>query len=122
MRCSRLRADSPWSGGYRGTAQQAPATDAVPAPLNGDQLFHERGCSHCHGEHFAGTAKGPSLLSVGSEWDQSKIERQIREGGGSMPAFGEVLEAPEVRSLVELLATKKAPPAQKPRRKTGRGD
>jgi mono/diheme cytochrome c family protein len=84
--------------------QQAPA-----AALDGPMLFREKGCVHCHGADAAGTAKGPSLKSIGRTWNREKIEHQIRFGGAVMPAFGDVLDDAEVKTLLDFLAQKRAP-------------
>lgn len=102
-----------------GAGQQSSAPQS-PALEHGNRLFHERGCSYCHGADFAGTAKGPSLEKIGVKWDKSRIERQIREGGGAMPAFGETLEPAEVNDLVDLLAQKRGNPVRTPGKGEGR--
>jgi mono/diheme cytochrome c family protein len=76
----------------------------------GAELFREKGCEHCHGADGAGTEKGPSLATVGKRMKKDEIERQIREGGKQMPAFGDVLNEDEMRKLVDYLAHKKKAP------------
>ena len=75
----------------------------------GTKLFHERGCVFCHGEDLGGTEKAPYLGSIGRQWTRRQIERQIREGGGGMPAFGEILPEDEVETLVDFLGSRRKP-------------
>jgi len=70
-------------------------------------LFHERGCEHCHGVDGVGTERGPDLSGVGRLLHKPDIERQIRDGGKEMPAFGDALTTDELQQLVAYLAAKK---------------
>jgi len=98
-------------------ANQEPAPQQAPAAaLDGPTLFREKGCVHCHGADAAGTAKGPSLESIGRTWSQEKIEHQIRFGGTAMPAFEDVLDDAEVNTLLDFLARKRAP-VKRPRKR-----
>ncbi len=91
---------------------EAPSTPAAtpgpprPAPV----LFHEAGCEQCHGANLAGTAKGPSLLTVGKVLKKEGIRQQIHDGGGEMPPFADALQTDEIDRLVDFLATKKKAP------------
>lgn len=91
---------------------EAPPAQAVipgpprPAPV----LFHESGCEQCHGANLAGTAKGPSLLTVGKVLKKEQIHQQISDGGGEMPPFADALQPDEIDRLVDFLATKKKAP------------
>ncbi len=76
----------------------------------GSTLFHERGCEHCHGVDGVGTDKGPSLVTVGKRLKKDAIERQIHDGGGGMPAFGDALQPDEIQQLVQYLSAKKKAP------------
>jgi mono/diheme cytochrome c family protein len=70
-------------------------------------LFHERGCEHCHGADGNGGSLGPNLSNIGKRRNKIEIERQIRNGGGGMPAFQEVLLPDEIEDLVAFLHEKK---------------
>ena len=73
----------------------------------GAVLFHERGCEHCHGVDGAGSDRGPNLSGVGRWLHKPDIALQIRNGGKTMPAFGDGLNDQEVQQLVAFLAAKK---------------
>ena len=66
----------------------------------------------CHGDGLEGGDKGPNLRGVGRRLKRERIERQIKEGGGSMPPFGDVLESSEVTALVEYLGKQKEKPGK----------
>ena len=73
----------------------------------GAVFFHESGCEHCHGIDGRGTDKAPDLSTIGKRWSKEQIEHQIREGGNSMPAFGDVLQPDQIQALVAFLHAKK---------------
>ena len=85
------------------------------AQAAGAAVFREKGCQHCHGVDATGTDRGPDLSTVGKTWRKDRIEQQIREGGNGMPAFGDALQADEIKSLVDFLSAKrkatKTPPS-----------
>lgn len=77
----------------------------------GNALFHEKGCEYCHGVNGIGIqGKGPSLFTVGKRLKRDDIEKQIHDGGASMPAFGDSLQPDEIKALVDMLAKKKKAP------------
>ncbi len=84
----------------------------------GATLFHESGCEHCHGPDARGTENGPDLSTVGKRLKKEQIERQIREGGLSMPAFGDALQPDQIQALVAFLHEKRKP---SPAKSTTRG-
>jgi mono/diheme cytochrome c family protein len=87
---------------------------AVSEPVKqGIALFHEKGCEHCHGVDARGGDLGPDLSTIGKRWKNQQIATQIHDGGGGMPAFGEVLQPDEITALVEYLHTKRKAPKVK---------
>ena len=89
--------------GVRAQEQQQSAQ-----PLDGAALTKQKGCVYCHGEHLEGTeGKAPSLRGVGLRRDKTFIEGQIRNGGQSMPPFGEALTNDEIQTLVQYLSQMK---------------
>jgi len=76
----------------------------------GAVTFHDKGCEHCHGVDGIGTDRGPDLSTVGKRWKKDRIEKQIREGGGGMPPFGDALQQDEVKDLVDYLSAKRKAP------------
>jgi mono/diheme cytochrome c family protein len=76
----------------------------------GEELFHSSGCEHCHGADARGTDRAPDLSTVGKKLSEEQIERQIRDGGISMPAFGDALQPDQIKDLVAFLHEKKKTP------------
>jgi mono/diheme cytochrome c family protein len=61
-----------------------------------------------------GTARAPSLSTVGKRLHRDEIEHQIRDGGKQMPPFQDVLDDDQIRKLVDYLAHKKKAPKTLP--------
>jgi mono/diheme cytochrome c family protein len=85
-------------------------TQQTPAPSNlaedGPTLFTSSGCPQCHGPEGLGTEKAPSLRDVRKRKTEEQIRSQIKEGGKSMPPFGEALTDQQISALVEFLRSK----------------
>lgn len=87
---------------------------SVNSKDRGAALFHDKGCDHCHGPAGIGGGKGPDLSNVKKKLKKDQITNQIMNGGGNMPAFGELLETQEVDDLVAFLESKRTAPTPKP--------
>lgn len=80
-------------------------------PLDGAALTKQKGCVYCHGENLEGREnKAPSLRGVALRRDKTFMEGQIRNGGQSMPPFGEALTNEEIQALVQYLSQMKEAP------------
>ncbi|MHB8889183.1 MAG: c-type cytochrome [Acidobacteriaceae bacterium] len=86
--------------GYSSSAESL--SSLVAAKERGSTLFHTKGCAHCHGADLSG-GRGPDLRNVGHRLTRRQIQRQIREGGRSMPGFDDVLKPSQIRDLVVML-------------------
>lgn len=80
----------------------------------GEEVF-DTTCSSCHTLAAAGTngTVGPNLDEL--EPNQGLVEKQVTNGGGGMPAFGETLSKEEIKNVAEFVskwAGKKLTPAQ----------
>jgi len=69
----------------------------------GAAIFASTGCDHCHSIRNAGGHRGPDLSSVGRTMKKAAIRKQIAEGSKVMPAFGEILQPPQIDDLVAYL-------------------
>jgi ubiquinol-cytochrome c reductase cytochrome b subunit len=88
-----------------------------PVELQGALLFQSKQCRNCHAVGGVGGHRGPDLSAVGARMDQPELVRQIIQGGGNMPAYGNNLSPTEVRALVSYLVSLRPPntiPAQNP--------
>jgi mono/diheme cytochrome c family protein len=95
------------AGSYSLYSDSAAQASSKAKREQGAELFHQKGCEHCHGVDGIGTERAPSLSGVGRILRKPEIARQIHDGGKQMPAFGEALTDDEVQELVAYLAAKK---------------
>lgn len=92
---------------WPGSQQEPVQAASRKAQAIGAAVFHDKGCQHCHGDDATGSDRGPDLSTIGKRWHKDRIAQQIRDGGGGMPAFGDVLQPDEVKSLVDYLSAKR---------------
>ena len=99
---------APWSPRFQSPPlpNSLPAT-ASSAALQGQVLFHDRGCEYCHTINGLGGLRGPNLSNVGNRLTEQDFVIRIMNGGQNMPAFGGILSPEEVRDLVAYLETRK---------------
>jgi mono/diheme cytochrome c family protein len=87
----------------RNDIPQAGVTNLTPAEKHGRELFG-RSCGLCH------TLKAANAIAtVGPNLDQLKpsaavAERQVRSGGGGMPAFGDQLSDQQIKAVADYVA------------------
>ena len=92
----------------------------TPRELQGAVVFQNKDCRNCHAlkdkeGHATGGRRGPDLTLVGTRLDHDELIRQVIQGGGNMPAFGDQLSPLEVEALVAFLG-KLRPQDQPPMR------
>jgi mono/diheme cytochrome c family protein len=77
--------------------------------VNGAQLFSTN-CQPCHGPDGADGPVGPNLQKSSLAENLARVTQQIRNGGGAMPPFSDVLSDEEIdvvaRYVVEQIAPK----------------
>ena len=78
----------------------------------GEATYSSAGCVGCHNTDLSGTAKGADLRGIGKRLKRDEIDKQIRQGGGGMPAFGDVLADAQIVQLVDFLQAQKKAPKQ----------
>ncbi|HET7513559.1 MAG TPA: PQQ-binding-like beta-propeller repeat protein, partial [Gaiella sp.] len=78
---------------------------AGESPANGDAAAGERvfadNCSGCHGLDGTGANGGPSLATKS---DRDAVVRQVRNGGGGMPAFKGTLSEKEIQDVATYVS------------------
>ena len=84
-----------------------PALAGSSAKKRGAELFHTKGCDHCHGPAGVGGGKGPDLQLVRTRRTRDQILNQIHDGGKSMPDFGDKLTADQINDLASFLLSKR---------------
>jgi len=106
---TRLAQFAPWS-----PHMNAWSGDAVPERFvhgttalerQGALVFQVKQCRNCHALGDTGGKRGPALDSVAVRLTQDQLIRQVIQGGGNMPAYGNNLSPAETTALVAFLET-----------------
>jgi ubiquinol-cytochrome c reductase cytochrome b subunit len=79
----------------------------------GALVFQVKQCRNCHSLDSTGGSRGPGLDSVAVRLTRDQLIRQVIQGGGNMPAYGNNLSPAETTALVAFLETLH-PPGQAP--------
>jgi ubiquinol-cytochrome c reductase cytochrome b subunit len=120
---TRLAQFAPWS-----PHMNAWSGDPVPDQFvqgttalqrQGALVFQVKQCRNCHSIGDSGGQRGPDLDSVAVRLTQDQLIRQVVQGGGNMPAYGNNLSPAEITALVAFLETLH-PPRQAPARDASR--
>jgi ubiquinol-cytochrome c reductase cytochrome b subunit len=110
---TRLGTYTPWS-----PVMDAWSSDAVPpadlvkrSPLEhqGALVFQNKQCRNCHALDGEGGQRGPALDSVATRMSEDQMIRQVLQGGGNMPAFGNSLTPAQTTALTYFLRTLRGP-------------
>ena len=100
-------------GGDDETATAPPTTAAATQPGNGQaasgaELFSNN-CQSCHGPNGAGGHVGPDLQKSSVAENLAQVETQVRNGGGAMPPFADVLSDEEIDTVAHYVVEQIAP-------------
>jgi len=76
-----------------------------PLELRGALVLQEKQCRNCHALGGEGGFRGPALDDVATRMTRDQLIRQVLQGDGNMPAYGDNLSPAEVTALVAFLAT-----------------
>jgi ubiquinol-cytochrome c reductase cytochrome b subunit len=69
----------------------------------GALVFQAKQCRNCHSLGNTGGKRGPALDSVAVRLTNDQLIRQVIQGGGNMPAYGNNLSPAETTALVAFL-------------------
>jgi len=100
---------TPWSpvmGAW--TADAVPVKylhDRTPLERQGAMVLQNKQCRNCHSLAGAGGQRGPALDAIAARMTEDQIIRQVLQGGGNMPAYGNALNPAETKALVAFLVT-----------------
>ena len=106
---TRLGTYTPWS-----PIMDAWTSDTIPVaylhgrtPLErqGAIVFQDKQCRNCHSIGGAGGLRGPALDAIAARMTEDQMIRQVLQGGGNMPAYGNALSPSETTALVRFLTT-----------------
>ncbi len=106
---TRLGMYTPWSPIMDAwTTDVTPAKylhDRTPLQRQGALILQDKQCRNCHSIGGVGGLRGPALDSVATRLTYDQLVRQVVQGGGNMPAYGNALSADETTALVGFLST-----------------
>ena len=77
----------------------------TPLQLQGALVFQNKQCRNCHSLGGTGGDRGPPLDNVAVQLTRDQLIRQVLQGSGEMPAYGDHLRPAEVAALVSYLET-----------------
>ena len=80
----------------------------APQATSGAQLFMDN-CQSCHGPNGAGGHVGPDLQKSPVAENLAQVEKQVRNGGGAMPPFSDVLSDKEIATVANYVVEQIAP-------------
>jgi ubiquinol-cytochrome c reductase cytochrome b subunit len=115
---TRLGTYTPWSPIMNAwSADPIPVAylqDRTPLERTGALVLQNKQCRNCHSVGGSGGLRGPALDGIATRMTEDQIIRQVLQGGGNMPAYGNALSPAETTALVRFLMTlrsKNVPPA-----------
>jgi ubiquinol-cytochrome c reductase cytochrome b subunit len=116
---TRLGTYTPWSPIMEAwTSDPIPAAylhDRTPLERQGAIVLQNKQCRNCHSIGGAGGLRGPTLDAIAARMTEDQMIRQVLQGGGNMPAYGNALNPSETTALVRFLTTLRGndlPPAR----------
>jgi ubiquinol-cytochrome c reductase cytochrome b subunit len=106
---TRLGTYTPWSpimdAWTRDAIPAAYLHDRTPLERQGAIVLQNKQCRNCHSIGGAGGLRGPALDAIASRMTEDQMIRQVLQGGGNMPAYGNALSPAETTALVNFLKT-----------------
>ena len=79
--------------------------DRTPLERQGALVLQNKQCRNCHALDHMGGERGPALDEIATRMTEDQIIRQVLQGGGNMPAYGNALNPSETKALVGFLMT-----------------
>jgi quinohemoprotein ethanol dehydrogenase len=101
-------------GGGDDETATAPATTAGATQpgdgqaASGAELFCHK-CQSCHGPEGTGGHVGPDLQKSSVAENLARVEKQVRNGGGVMPPFSDVLSDEEIDAVAHYVVEQIGP-------------
>jgi ubiquinol-cytochrome c reductase cytochrome b subunit len=79
--------------------------DRTPLERQGALVLQNKQCRNCHELDGVGGLRGPALDDIATQLTEDQIIRQVLQGGGNMPAYGNALSPSETIALTRFLET-----------------
>ncbi len=76
-----------------------------PLERQGALVLQNKQCRNCHSLDGVGGLRGPALDAIAARMTEDQMIRQVLQGGGNMPAYGNALSPAETHALVSFLMT-----------------
>lgn len=106
---TRLGTYTPWSpimdAWTRDPIPVAYLRGRTPLEREGAIVLQDKQCRNCHSIGGTGGLRGPALDAIAARMTEDQIIRQVLQGGGNMPAYGNALNPSETTALVRFLTT-----------------
>lgn len=106
---TRLGTYTPWSPVMDAwTSAPIPSKllqNRTPLERQGALVLQDKQCRDCHSLAGSGGQRGPELDAIASRMTEDQIIRQVLQGGGNMPAYGNALNPSETKALMQFLMT-----------------
>ncbi|MFA7343822.1 MAG: cytochrome b N-terminal domain-containing protein [Terrimicrobiaceae bacterium] len=80
-----------------------------PLELQGSLVIQSMQCRNCHAIDGIGGQRGPDLADVGARLTKDQLVRQVIQGGGNMPAYGNNLSPDQVDAVVAYMVSLRTP-------------
>jgi ubiquinol-cytochrome c reductase cytochrome b subunit len=104
---TNLAGYSPWSPEMNAwSAEPIPekfVKGSTALERQGALVFQDKQCRNCHALGEKGGERGPALDTVAERLTQDQLIRQVLQGRGNMPAYGNSLSPAETTALVAFL-------------------
>jgi mono/diheme cytochrome c family protein len=87
-------------GGSSGGSSGSAGSGSGGAP-DGAKIFADN-CAGCHGSEGEGGV-GPNLQDSERAGNKDEVVKQVTEGGGGMPGFGDKLSSAEIQAVADYV-------------------
>jgi ubiquinol-cytochrome c reductase cytochrome b subunit len=115
---TQLGTYTPWSPIMEAwTADPTPTAylrNRSPLERQGALVLQNKQCRNCHSLGGHGGMRGPALDAIATRMTEDQMIRQVLQGGGNMPAYGNSLSPAETSALVSFLMTLRGKDNQSP--------
>lgn len=110
---TKLGTYTPWSPIMEAWSGQTTPAEYLhgrsPLERQGAIVLQNKQCRNCHALGGVGGERGPALDSIATRMTEDQMIRQVLQGGGNMPAYGNALSPAETTALVAFLKTLRGP-------------
>ncbi|ADG07410.1 c-type cytochrome [Kyrpidia tusciae] len=99
-------ASTPTTSSQSGSSSSSSSSSGSGGGSADVTALYQQNCQACHGANLEGGV-GPALDKVGAKLSEDQIQKQIENGGGTMPGFKSSMKEDDIKALATWLAAKK---------------